>query len=242
MESIKNVAEYYDELYPISNEQKQFYSELAANYPDPVKFLRLGCGTGLFEHQLAKEGANVTGLERFEELVRSANLRRRTQLMSIHFFQLSALDMGHYLGKGFYNIISCLDNRITLIHDNTLMRKFFFDCKELLRENGTLVLSLYNYNKFNNSNQELPTKESMRTKLFTNIACQPDGQWFFNQSVETGNGKILQVFSKEKFYPLKPEEIIKFSKEAGFTEINFYSSFDKSPFTGSEDNILVVLK
>ena len=242
MEVIKNVAEYYDELYPVSDEQKSFYSELSSKYPCPVKFLRVGCGTGNFEHQLAKEGADVTGIEDYQELIHSANLRRRTQLMSIHYFQMSVLDMAHFLGKGFYNVLSCLENRIVFMHDQTLIRKFFFDCRKMLDEDGTLVISLYNYNIFNEKNPDLPVRESIRTKLFTKISCKNDGTWILNQDVETGNGKLMPVFTDEKIYPLKKEEIESFAKEAGYTKIDFYSDFDKTPFTGSEEKVIAVIK
>lgn len=242
METIKNVTEYYDELYPVTNEQKNFYTELASNYPKPVKFLRVGCGAGIFEHQLAKDGADVTGIEEYPELIHSANLRRRTQLMSIHYFQMSALDMTHFLGKGFYNIISSLENRIILMHDQTLIRKFFFDCKKLLREDGVLVVSLYNYNIFNEKNPNLPLRESIRTKQQSKIILQNDGTWLMDQQIETGNGKVLTIYKDEKIYPLKPEEIEQFSKEAGFKDIQFYSNFDKSPFTGKEEKVIAVIK
>ncbi len=242
MEIIKNVAEYYDELYPVTNEQKVFYGELASKYPNPVKFLRVGCGTGSFEHQLAKNGADVTGIEEYPELIHSANLRRRTQLMSIHYFQMSALDMPHFLGKGFYNIISSLDNRIVHMHDETLIRKFFFDSRRMLGENGTLVVSLYNYNLFNEENPNLPIRESIRTKLTSKISRRDDETWFLNQDVETGNGKIMSVYKDEKIYPLTPEKIEHFAKLAGYTKIDFYSSFDKAPFTGAEEKIVAVIK
>ena len=149
MEIIQNIIEYYDELYPVTEAQKKFYREQLRNYPDPAKLLRVGCGTGLFEHLLAREGKDVTGIESFQEMLRSANLRRRNQLMSIRFFQMSYLDMARFLGKGFYNLISILDDRIIFIHDKTLLRKFFFDCKQLLAQDGCLIISLYNYRKFN---------------------------------------------------------------------------------------------
>lgn len=241
MESIKNVVEYYDELYPISNEQKSFYTELASKYKIPVKFLRVGCGAGLFEHQLAKDGADVTGLEEYPDLIHSANLRRRTQLMSIHYFQMTTLEMTRFLGKGFYNIISILEDRIIFLHDKTLIRKFFFDCKQLLREEGSLVISLNNFSHFNENNSTLPVRESLRAKMVSKISKQADDSWIINQNIETGNGRILPVFKDEKIYPLKPEEIEQFAKEAGFTKVEFYSNFDKAVFANSDEKIVAVV-
>lgn len=106
---IQNLIEYYDELFPVTGELKSFYNNLISQYESPVKFLRVECGTGMLESQLAREGHDVTGIESCQEILRSANLRRRTQLMAIRFFQMSYLDMTKFLGTGFYDVISCLD-------------------------------------------------------------------------------------------------------------------------------------
>ena len=242
MEIIQNIIEYYDELYPISEAQKNFYRELTNLYQDPAKLLRVGCGTGFFEHLLAREGKDVTGIEDFPELLRSANLRRRNQLMSIRFFQMSYLDMVRFLGKGFYNIISILEDRITSIHDRTLLRKFFFDSKQLLCKDGSLVIGMYNYDKFKDSTKfDLPARESLRTKLFSSIGIRDDGQAILKQSVETGSGKLLPVTQDKPVYLLHTKEIELFAKEAGFKNINFYADYSKTPFTGEQDSFIALI-
>jgi 2-polyprenyl-3-methyl-5-hydroxy-6-metoxy-1,4-benzoquinol methylase len=243
MELIQNVIEYYDELYPVTEAQKKFYADLMKSYQIPVKFLRVGCGTGYFEHLLARDGHDVTGLETSKEMLESANLKRRNQLMSIRFFLMSSLDMTRFLGKNFYNIISCLNNRISFIHDRTLMRKFFFDCKELLAPEGMTVLQFENYAVYNTMPMsKLPTRESIRAKLYTELWTKDNGAKYISQEVETGNGKVLPVLQDELIYPLTKQEVIDFSKEAGFTKATFYSDFEENPFTGSEPEIIVVLR
>lgn len=238
MVSIQNLVEYYDELYPVSEAQKKFYDAISLEYQKPVRFLRTSCGAGLFEHLLARDGPDVTGIEYFPELLRSANLRRRNQLMAIRFFQMSELDMARFLGKGFYNILSNLSNRIIFIHDRTLLRKFFFDARQLLCENGKLILELYNYDKFNQSGMLLPVRESLRAKMTTKLDASDDGLWTVNQTIETGSGRILPVMENEAVFLPKPAEIEAYAKEAGFTTVSLYSDFEKTPFTGKEDNLI----
>lgn len=242
MDLIQNVIEYYDELYPVTDSQKKFYADLMTKYTIPVKILRVDCGTGYFEHLLAREGHDVTGIETSKELLESANLKRRNQLMSIRFFLMSYLDMTRFLGKGFYNIISCLNDRILFIHDRTLMRKFFFDCKELLAPGGTLVLQLTNFLEYNKKEVEkLPTRESIRAKLYTEITTKEDGTKYYSQEVENGNGKFLPVIDKASIYPLTPDEIEDFAEEAGFSSAEFYTDFSKTEFTGKEPSMIVLL-
>ena len=242
MEAIQNLVEYYDELFPISEAQKKFYAELCQNYSSPQRLLRIGCGAGLFEHLLAREGKDVTGIETAPEILRSANLRRRNQLMSIRFFQMSVSDMTRFLGKGFYNIISCLENRIVFINTKTMLRKFFFDCKQLLAEGGVLVLGLYNYLHFGTRGMAtLPTRESLRAKLFTEMQSRENGTQILVQHVENSSGKLLPVLQDVPMYPILPEEIEQFAKEAGFTKIDFFADFGKNPLTEHSETLVAVI-
>ena len=242
MEIIQNIIEYYDELYPVGDVQKQFFRDLLQQYPQPARLLRIGCGTGLLEHLLAREGYDVTGIETAPEVLRSANLRRRNQLMSIRFFQMSYLDMTRFLGKNFYNVIASLENRLIFIRDKTLMRKFFFDCHQLLCADGYLVLQLYNYSRFDASPlANLPVRESLRSRLFTEVWSRDDGSVELVQNVETGSGRLLPVIENERIYPITPPEIHQFATEAGFSAVEFFADYARAPFTGEEEAFVALL-
>lgn len=243
MTSIQNVAEYYDELYPVTAEQKDFYARIGKNYPAPVRFLQIGCGTGSLEHVLVKDGADVTGIEVSKDLIEIATLRRRTQLMPIRFFQLSTLDMKRFLGKNFYNVISCLNSRIAFIKDKTLLKKFFSDCKALLSEGGTLVLHLYNFSTvLKSGTTALPCRSSIRVKLSSSISAGKDDRFFLNQTLETGNGTILPVMQNEELYPLVKDEIILFAREAGFTDFSFYGSYGMDEFNEADNELVCLIR
>ncbi len=243
MYSIQNIVEYYDELFPVTTVQKKFYDDLVKNYSTPVKILSIECGTGVFESILAREGFDVTAIESHADLLHAANRRKRSQLMSIRFFQMDYLDMSRFLGKGFYNVISILDDRIMMIHDEMLLRKFFTDIKALLSEGGSFIISLPNFDLLKKGipMQQLPTRASMRASLFTELWTHNDDEYSLKQNLETGNGSLLSIMEDEPAYPLKSEEIRAFAKEAGFTDIQLFAGFDKSPYTGQEDGLVALL-
>ena len=243
MSAIQNIVEYYDELFPVSASKKKFYEKLIKEYVPPVKFLSINCGTGMFETFLAKAGNDVTGLEECPELVRSASMRRRNQLMSVRLFEMSYRDMTKFLGKGFYNVISCLDDRIIYIHEESLLLQFFKDCRSLLSPEGTLVLSLPNFSKYQKVPMtELPTRESIRVRLFSELWQSGQGKSFMVQNLETGNGRMIPVRKDIPIYTLMPEEILNFARDTGFSSVKFYSDFDESDFTGNEDCIVVKIR
>ena len=241
MESIKNLVEYYDELYPVTLAQQTFYETLTKSFPHPAKVLSIGCGTGVLCHRLAKDAVDVTGLETQRDLLESANLKYRSQLMSLRYFQMSTLEMTRFLGKNFYNVISCLASRVIFIHDKTLMRKFFFDCKELLADGGKVVLQLFNFEKYKAQPKcALPELNSARVRYKSAISKLSDGTFRLDSAIEK-NGKEFPVYERAQIYPLKKPEIEEFSKEAGFKSAQFFSGFDGLSATPDSDYILAVL-
>lgn len=242
MEYFSNLIEYYDELYSVTGEQKKFYEELQKDFIVPTTFLRIGCGTGAFEHYLSKNGHDVTGIETVKEMIEVATRRRRFPHMAIRFFQMSTIEMTKFLGKKFYNIISCLDDRILFLKDKDMQRKFFQDCKMLLSEKGCLVLGLSNYNLLSTQDSiTLPTKESIRSKLFTRVLTR-DKDAFLFQDVEISSGKVLPVIKSAKVCPITSKEIENFAYEAGFASVEFYEDFSKKDFTQESKTLLCVIR
>lgn len=223
--SMQHLVEYYDELFPVSAEQLSFYKQILARYRNPVKVLNIGCGTGSFEHKLARLGHDVTGLEVWKELLDSAARRRRLPMTAVRFFNMSTVEMGSFLGKKFYNIISCLNGRIVFIHDKALMRKFFCDCKILLAEQGTLVLQLPNFSLFPGRTEELPCLKSIRASLGTKME-RTDSETLVSQQLTTCSGKRVHLIEKAQIYPITAQEITENAQAAGFSNIAVYSGFD----------------
>lgn len=243
MKFIQNLVEYYDELFKVSEAQKKLYTELCENFSSPVRFLRAFCGSGLFESSLSKQGHDVTGIENCDELLHTANLRRRNQLMSIRFFQMEAEDMTKFLGKNFYNVISILNSRLLFLGGREKIRQFFFDCKKLISTDGFLVIQCINFeNRKDEKFFQLKCRESMRAKLFSEIMTEQDGSRLFSMNLETGTGKLLPIVKDIPIYPLLPSEIEDFAEDAGFKSAEFFADFDKSEFTGNEEQFIVVLK
>ena len=243
MEAIQNLVEYYDELFPVTQAQYDFYTGLMEEFQKPVKFLTIGCGTGVMENYLAKQMTDVTGLETIKDLLESATRKHRTQLMSLRFFKMSTIEMVRFLGKNFYNVISCLNDRIIFIHDKILLRKFFFDCKQLLAKDGKIILQLSNYNLYKNkSSSVMPEISSVRVSLSSKLEYVNDEEYALSRNIKTGSGKILPVYQKASVYPIVPSEIEDFAKEAGFTSVEYFADFEKNPFTPQSPSMVVVIK
>lgn len=243
MEYLNNLIEYYDELYQASDAQKKFYTNLIQQFGMPTKILGIGCSTGNFEYYLAQLGHDVTGIDTSPEMLESASRRRRMPNTAIRFFEMSTVEMSRFLGKDFYNIISCLNNKIIFIHDKILLKKFFVDCKSLLTEQGILILQFGNYSHFaKNGKFSLPSHKSIRVNLVTKIEQKSKDEFLLSQKLDRGDDRYLPVLKETPILPVTPELITSFAKEAGFTSINFTNGWSQEPFTEDNNNIVCVLK
>lgn len=240
MKNFEEIIEYFDELFSENPGQRDFFFKMIEESSVPPKLLSIGCGSGTFEHIVSRKGCDVTGIDFIPELLESASLRRRIPGVSIRFFYMATVEMRRFLKSGFYTIISCLNNRISSINDEILMKKFFFDCKCLLAENGSLILHLPNYLHFNREPVAyLPVAESIRAKMLSKIVTSNTGEKKLFQFVEAGNGRKINVVADEPVLPITMHDIKDLATEAGFTKMSFYSDFSGSEFVPEKSDWIV---
>lgn len=158
MESLENIVEYYDELYPVSDGQKSFFGTLLRHYEAPARLLRINCASGAFEHALARDGYDVTGTDASRDFIDTAVRRKRIPNADVRFFQMTPSEIGRFLAKSFYQCLYMLEDALYFIGDKILFRKFFFDCRKLLAPGGSLVLHMPGFPQ---------VRESIRVKLLS---------------------------------------------------------------------------
>ncbi|MCQ2981620.1 MAG: class I SAM-dependent methyltransferase [Treponemataceae bacterium] len=241
MDYLNNIIEYYDELYPITESQKKLFTDLIQQKM-PAHILRIGCSTGLFEHYLARLGHDVTGIDTSKEMLESANRRRRMPNTAIRFFQMSSIEMTRFLGKGFYDVISCINDKLLFVRDRTLMRKFFYDCRQLLSATGTLVVQVPYFKQLPDADTvPLPVRENIRVKLTTSLTRRDD-TWYMQQSLEHAGFRQVPVLRDAEVYPVTVQDLKEFAREAGFTRIELYGGYDLSPLSDDSSSVIAILQ
>ena len=120
-----------------------------------------------------------------------------------------------------------------------------FDAKVLLQEGGYIIFDLINFSKFDFTQPvlNLPELKCDKGSLFSTIVQDKESaSYVINQAFVTKEGKHHQVVEDETVFPITAETLKRFSKQLGFSEVNFYSDWSKTPFSNDSDKIICVFK
>lgn len=241
---IKRWTDYYEELFFIEPDQVEFFTDLGNSFPEPAKFLSVECGPAGLSGKLA-ENFDITATDTFPEFVNIVKTRQLNLEKSFPVFNLVPADLARYLGKNFYNVIYCLNYRLIFMKDKALIWKFLCDAKTLLKDGGYLVLDLFNFSKydFSQTKIDLPEKKAERATLYSSIIKDSDSASYkLYQHVVTSSGKLIEEVKDEDICPISSETFKTFAKELGYSSIEFYSDYSKSPLSKDSDKIICVLK
>ena len=231
MDYAEKIVEYYDELFPVTKDEKSFFEDLVKSSAIESRILSIGCGTGVLEHHLAKKGCNVTGIDDNYCLLNSATRKSKPVYANIRFFSMSPLDMSHFLTHGFFTHIFCVSNRLIYISEIKIMKKIFADCKSLLHPGGCFVFQLPNYSYYISKGETLlPVSKSIRAKLLSKLIFAKGKSPVFLQQVETSTGNLVTIVDHKPIVLLLKDTITEWAKELGYTKVDYFSSFNKEPF------------
>ena len=241
---VKKWTDYYEDFFPIEPHQLDFFTNLSEEFTSPAKLLSVECGPALLSDTL-QEKNDITLTDSFPEFVSIVNTRQINKDNPAHVFNLNPADIARYLGKNFFNVIACLSYRIIFMKDRTLIKKFLFDSKMLLSDGGYLVLDILNFSKydFSETKIDLPVKKSERASLYSSVIKNSDSvQYKLFQHVVTASGKVIDEVKDELICPISMESIRSYAKEVGYSSVEFYNDYNRTPYTTDSDKIICVLK
>ncbi len=220
----KIFASYYDEIFPLSNELKNFVASYLTNKEN---FLDLGCATGELELFILNNFKlkEIVGLDLDSKMIEIANQKSKGK---INFIKKDMLTIDY---EEKFDVVTSFGN--TIVHLNSLenIEILFKKVYRALKNKGLFFFQILNYN----IKHVFPVIEN-ETFRFERIYCYEKELIKFNIKFTLKNtGKIFQDYIY--LYPLKHKEIENITKN--FKEIRFYGDFLKNPFNPEKSNLLI---
>lgn len=244
------ILEYYDELFPVPEAIVSFFRALqeeqrksfGSDHAPFARYLGIGCATGTLENKLSGPGFDITGIDRNPDMIETAIRRMKRGFSTTRFFEMSTLDMVRFLKKKSFQIIACLDNTLPFIADETLLRKFFHDARELLAPGGNLVINTINFDAITQIKpSRLPDRSSVRVTLKQGFIPDSDGTLILDAALELGNGRRIALQRGTKIFPLTTGDIETLAREAGFTTCSLAGSYANKTWSPESAESIITL-
>jgi glycine/sarcosine N-methyltransferase len=232
-----NLANIYDELFPVSAEQRDFFIDLANRINPPKNLLDIGCATGELAIHLDNYYNYISAIDLNSEMIQIA--KNKAHSAHLDFQTLNMVIISHVFFDHSFSVISCLGNTLSHLNYESDLNPFLNSCHKLLREKGTLVLQLINYEKiFKQNITALPTIENDKFIFERRYEI-------FKKNLLKFQTKIIQKSTHEEINSEIPlncfdhKLLQKSLEKANFSNIQIYEDFSLNSFQESSDNLII---
>ena len=241
---IKRWIEFYEDLFLPENNQQEFFESLLNSFEQPAKFLSVECGPANLSVELSKK-YKVTVTDQYPEFIKVVNTKIVAQDTTMNVLNLNPVDISRFLQKNAFNVVTCLNYRLIFLKDRELAKKFMLDARMLLAKGGYLVLDLINFAKydFSETKIDLPERKCPRATLYSSLIKNTESATYhLYQHVVTDKGKMIEEVKDEAVTPISLETFKSAANTMGFSSIEFYSDYKKTPYSLDSEKIICVLK
>ncbi len=201
---------YYDEIFPFSNDTYQFIKDTAQ---DGKNILETGSATGKYINALKNEGYKAVGLE-------------HEKIFMNYSYSLIIGDMHFYpLKRESFETVFCIGNTLAHAKNSTEVHKILYNSFSLLKPGGTLIIQTVNYDRiFANNLKELPAIETKNLIFERYYEYNDDKKIYFNGVLT--DKQINKTYSAVvELTPVFFDDYIKASGQIGASFVNFNGDF-----------------
>lgn len=244
MDHYASIAEMYDIMidWPIRlAREKEFLQAILPDW-DNQKVLDLGCGTGHHSKLFADFGARVTGIDPSEAMLQRA--RSLPNMEKIDFQQ------GDFNGlekvNDHYQLIAILGNSLAYARDYHDLLTILKNCHSLLENTGRLAIQVVNY-------QIIINDESLWLPIINRHVAEIEYLFLreyrvLNETVEFTLISLLceakkwqRIVERSNHYPITKKILESALLATGYTDIQFFSNYQRESFDADTAGALVAL-
>lgn len=230
MNFYQSISVYYDEIFPLTQGKLNFAKEALA--PNST-VLDIGCSTGTLAQSLATNGFQIHAIDKDPTMVRLARCNHAHA--GVHYATMDMMAIDQYFPEHHFERILCLGNTLVHLPDEQALLRFLKKVKSLLKPDGEFRLQMIHYDMImEKETLGLPTIKTPSLEFARLYSKREDGRIDFQTTLKLQTeDRVLE--NSIPLIPLQKATLEQLLKDAGFTEIQAFGGFDKSPLT--EDSI-----
>lgn len=243
MSFYERIAPYYDEIFPVGEDQLGFIMKTAGK--PPKRLLDVACGSGTYTVRLAQEGYEMWACDIDRGMAELAESRAKEHGFRVNVIVSDMLDLNKNVNLEF-DCVFCIGNSIVHLGSAGKVGEAVLQMKNLLGPGGRLILQIINFDRILEKGiTRLPTitNADKRLEFKRNYTLDQGTGLIHFDTVLTAeeNDRIIKIENRVDLYPLKARTLKKILEESGFRDICLYGGFNGETFVWNESYLLVAL-
>jgi len=234
----ENIAEFYDEIFPLKQTRLDFIDSFLKNN---LRVLDIGCATGELALALSKEGHHVVGIDLDEKMIALAREKAKKQGLKTEFFIKDMTKIGEDFSPGSFDAVLCFGNTLVHLGSPGKIKEVFIGIHKVLKSGGILMVQVVNYDRILSGGiKELPLLEN-ENFIFRREYRYHEADHrihFLTHLTIKKNAEVVK--SSETLYPLTFQELKDALDHAGFFKFQFFGSECKIPYDKNSPALVAV--
>jgi glycine/sarcosine N-methyltransferase len=232
-----SISKYYAEIFPYNPVQLQFVTGYAGNLAGQ-QILDIGCATGELAFQLAKSGAEVTGIDLNEDLLQQAKAGKAHPKLT--FQKGNMLELKSDFQAESFDTVLCFGNTLVHLTSQKLILDMLRGVYTVLKPGGNFLLQILNYDYIlSESVTKLPLIETENIKFIRHYHFAENSPMIIFQTELHLKKENEVIFNETPLFALKSNELRNLLELAGFESVELFANFKKEPYGGNHLPLVV---
>lgn len=224
----ENIAELYDEIFPLKQTRLDFIESFLKNN---LRVLDIGCATGELALALKKKGHQVVGIDLDEKMIALAGQKAKKQGLKTEFSIKDMTKIGEDFSPGSFGAVLCFGNTLVHLENPGKIKEVFIGIHKVLKIGGIFLVQVVNYDRILAGGiKELPLLESENfifRREYRYDEAEHSIQFLTHLTIKK-KGEVVK--SSETLYPLTSRELKDSLDHAGFSQLQFFGGETKIPY------------
>ncbi len=236
MEFYRTLSEYYEEIFPLKEQQKKFFRDYLAR-ENIGSILDAGCGTGAYVLEFSDWGIDAMGVDLSPEMVDIARRRGEERNGRARFAVADMLDLATVTER--FDGILCTGNTLAHLAEKGQLQQALYQFRQ---KGENLLIQVVNYDRILlNKVTELPEIRTPNLVFRRYYKHLPNGLIEFCMEIEL-LAQVKTLGAVNTLLPLTRQDLEQGFAESGWKPVTWWGSFGGEDWSEDSPATIVAAK